>query len=155
MDLMSEDIVDCTGRVTHRFRLRLDGQVEITDARHNRAVIDPIGTRHPGRSICETLGDYSAPTTRRVHHRHATDRSSQQGDRSHNGGPRHNEFQALRTGPLLPRRPTTRGRTVMWTFQSCWCVVRAAASRIFSVRRANIRTSSYQCCEKKQEERLE
>jgi hypothetical protein len=55
MDLRSEDIVDCTGRVTHRLRLRLDGQVEITDARHNRAVIDPIN------AVCLTPGMSVSP----------------------------------------------------------------------------------------------
>lgn len=50
MDLITETVMDCSGRVTHRLRLHLDGLVEVVDARGSRALIDPV------HQVCLTPG---------------------------------------------------------------------------------------------------
>jgi hypothetical protein len=39
--LATQSFLDCSGRVTHRLVLRIDGIVEIVDAQRNRALVDP------------------------------------------------------------------------------------------------------------------
>lgn len=55
MDMITEAVVDCTGRTTHRLFLRLDGTVEIIDFHRNRAVVDPV------QRVCLTAGMSVAP----------------------------------------------------------------------------------------------
>lgn len=55
VDLITETVVDCTGRATHRLYLRLDGTVEIIDAYRNRARVDPA------HRVCLTPGVSVAP----------------------------------------------------------------------------------------------
>ena len=40
MDFGTRVIVDCTGTVTHRLSLGVDGTVEVIDARGNRAILE-------------------------------------------------------------------------------------------------------------------
>ena len=59
MDLITETVVDCAGRVTHRLHLHLDGTVEIVDAHRNRALVDPINRvcLTPGMSVASHVMD--------------------------------------------------------------------------------------------------
>ena len=59
MDLITETVLDCTGRVTQRLHLRLDGTVEIVDAHRNRALVDPVhrACLTPGMSVAPHVMD--------------------------------------------------------------------------------------------------
>lgn len=60
--LIRRDVVDCTGRTTHRLVLRVDGMVEVTDAHGDRAIIDPRFRTciTPGAHVPDTLIDIAA-----------------------------------------------------------------------------------------------
>jgi hypothetical protein len=55
VDLGTQLITDCSGTVTHRLSLRLDGTVEIVDGRGNRAIVEPR------LRTCLTPGAHVAP----------------------------------------------------------------------------------------------
>lgn len=55
--LVSTDLLDCTGRVTHQLTLRVDGNVDVTFGGGHTAVADPVARRclTPGMTIPEGL----------------------------------------------------------------------------------------------------
>jgi hypothetical protein len=62
VDIGTQLITDCSGRVTHRLSLRLDGTVQIVDAHGNRAIVEPrLRTcLTPGVSVAPYVMDAAA-----------------------------------------------------------------------------------------------